>query len=140
MVRPGARQVFLGGRVAIRLARSLLPVRVLFVVDNSSWAKAYQAAVLREFDVEVVGVGREVPGRIREFRPHVLVLDVVLPHLHGIHIAELLREDWPQLPIVFTTQDFDHRSALPPMTEYLEKPYSAETLIDHINRAAAYTR
>jgi DNA-binding NtrC family response regulator len=113
---------------------------VLFVVDNGGWGKNYDAALRREYDVEVVAVGREVPARIREFRPHVLVLDVVLPHLHGIHVAELLREDWPHLPIVFTTDDFDHRSALPSMTEYLEKPYSPETLIDSINRAAAYTR
>jgi DNA-binding response OmpR family regulator len=81
-----------------------------------------------------------VPARIRQFRPHVLVLDVVLPHLHGIHIAELLREDWPQLPIVFTTQEFDHCTTLPSMTEYLEKPYSPDTLIDSINRAALFTR
>ncbi|HLJ75126.1 MAG TPA: response regulator [Thermoanaerobaculia bacterium] len=113
---------------------------MLFVVDNGGWGKNYDAALQREYDVDVVAVGREVPGRIREFRPHVLVLDVVLPHLHGIHVAELLREDWPHLPIVFTTGDFDHRSTLPSMTEYLEKPYSPETLIDSINRAAAYTR
>ena len=113
-------------------------MRVLFVVDNGGWTKNYEAALQREYEVEVVPVGREVPVRIRQFRPHVLVLDVVLPHLHGIHVAELLREDWPQLPIVFTTDDFDHRSALPSMTEYLEKPYSPETLIERINRAAAY--
>ena len=115
-------------------------MRVLFVVDNGGWTKNYEAALQREYEVEVVAVGREVPQRIREFRPHVLVLDVVLPHLHGIHIAELLREDWPRLPIVFTTIDFDHRTSLPPMTEYLAKPYSPDTLIDSINRAAAYTR
>ncbi|HJT16123.1 MAG TPA: response regulator [Thermoanaerobaculia bacterium] len=115
-------------------------MRVLFIVDNSGWTKNYEAALQREYDVEVVAVGRDVPMRIRQFRPHVLVLDVVLPHLHGIHVAELLREDWPQLPIVFTTEDLDHRTMLPPMTEYLEKPYSPDTLIDSINRAAVCTR
>src|ERR1700751_1645274 len=98
--------IFVGGRGAICPPPSLLVVRVLFVVDNNgAWGRNYDAALQREYDVDVVAVGREVPLRIREFRPHVLVLDVVLPHLHGIHVAELLREDWPQLPIVFTTDD-----------------------------------
>jgi len=113
-------------------------VRVLFVVDNGQWVRAAEG-LLQRFEVEVVPVGRKVPSRIREYDPHVLVLDVKLPHLNGVTVAHLLREDWPHLPIVFASDDYDPSEAsLPEMTAFLPKPYSVGTLADLITRAAAY--
>src|SRR5690242_4970136 len=67
----GARRpkVFGRGRVAIGRSRSLLAVRILFIVDNATWIRNAEAALSRQFEVEVVTVGRKVPVRIREFRP-----------------------------------------------------------------------
>ena len=110
-------------------------VRVLFVVDNGSDGSGAERLSQQQFDVDIVSVGRQLPGRIRDFRPDVLVLDVVLPHLSGVTVAELLREDWPLLPIVFTSEDFDPaESPLPTMTEFLPKPYSLDALINAIRR------
>jgi len=113
-------------------------VRVLFVVDNGQWVRAAETLVKR-FEVEVVELGRKVPERIRAYDPHVLVLDVKLSHLNGLTVAELLRADWPDLPIVFASEDYDPAEArLPEMTAFLPKPYSIGTLTDMITRAAAY--
>ena len=89
----------------------------------------------QQFDTEVVDVGSQVPGMIREYDPDVLVLDVALPHLNGVTVAGLLREDWPHLPIVLASEDFDPaESPLPSMTEYLPKPYAVDGLIRAIQR------
>lgn len=113
-------------------------MRVLFVVDNGQWVRAAESLVGR-FEVEVVALGRKVPKRIREYDPHVLVLDVKLSHMNGLTVAELLREDWPDLPIVFATESYDPAERrLPEMTAFLPKPYSAATLENLITRAAAY--
>jgi len=113
-------------------------VRVLFVVDNGQWVRAAEGLAER-FEVEVVPVGRKVPGRIRDYDPHVLVLDIKLPHLNGVTVAHLLREDWPDLPIVFASDEYDPSEAcLPEMTAFLPKPYSAAMLADLITRAATY--
>lgn len=44
---------------------------------------------------------------IRHFQPDVLLLDVSLTHLNGIAVAGLLREDWPDLPIIFAAAPCD---------------------------------
>jgi DNA-binding response OmpR family regulator len=110
-------------------------VRVLFVVDNVSELPAAEAMSHQRFETEVVDVGRQVPGMIREYDPDVLVLDVALPHLNGVTVAELLREDWPHLPIVLASDGFDPaESPLPALTEYLPKPYCVDGLVQAIQR------
>lgn len=113
-------------------------MRVLFVVDNGGWVRTVET-LSKQFEVEVIPVGHKVPNRIRDYNPHVLVLDVKLPHLNGDVVAQLVREDWPELPIVFASENVDPESLrLPDMTALLPKPYSAATLADLITRAATY--
>ena len=113
-------------------------MRILFVVDNAQWVRAVEE-LAPQFEVQVVHLGRKVPASIRDWNPDVLVLDVKLPHLNGITVAELVREDWPHLPIVFACEDYDTGDRrLPVMCAFLAKPYSAATLAHLITRAAAY--
>ena len=81
-------------------------MRVLFVVDNSQWVRAVED-LAAQFEVQVVHLGRKVPASIRDWSPDVLVLDVKLPHLNGVTVAQLVREDWPELPIVFASDDYE---------------------------------
>src|SRR5207245_4462069 len=104
--------------------------RILCVVDNGCELRAAEAMSHQQFETEVVDVGRQVPGMIREYAPDVLVLDVALPHLNGVTVAGLLREDWPRLPIVLASENFDPAdSPLPAMTEFLPKPYGVDALV-----------
>lgn len=113
-------------------------MRVLFVVDNGQWVRAVEE-LAAQFEVQVVHLGRKVPASIRDWNPDVLVLDVKLPHLNGVTVAQLVREDWPELPIVFASDDYNGAELrLPDLTALLPKPYSAATLADLITRAATY--
>jgi len=106
-------------------------VRVLLVEDNDTAGRSVASALSEPFHVASVALGRKVPDIIRDFDPDVLILDVSLPHMNGITVAALLREDWPDLPIILATSEFEpNESDLPPRTHFLPKPFTVDMLAE----------
>ena len=91
-----------------------LDYRVLVVEDDASQA-LYAQAILRHRGIasHVVSRGDAVLPAIAEFRPDLVLLDLYLPDLNGIEVAQLVRErpEHALLPIVFVSgeQDLDRR-------------------------------
>jgi len=76
-------------------ARPSLPgTRILVVEDDPTNAKL-MAILLRseDCDVKVVGSAEAALAVIPTFEPRVIVLDLVLPRLGGVALAELLKQD-----------------------------------------------
>lgn len=84
-------------------------VRVL-VVDDSAFARKVMREVLAaESDLEVVGLahnGLEALEKVKELRPDVLTLDLLMPGLDGVGVL-LAMSEWPDRPhaVVVTTLD-----------------------------------
>jgi two-component system chemotaxis response regulator CheB len=82
-------------------------VRVL-VVDDSAFARKVMREVLAaEGDVEIVGLahnGLEALEKVKELRPDVLTLDLLMPELGGVGVLQAMSE-WPDRPhaVVVTT-------------------------------------
>ncbi len=75
---------------------------------------------------------------IRDFKPDVLLLEVSLPYMNGIAVAGLLREDWPDLPIVIASSGCDpDELELPTKTHFLLKPYPIDSLVEMLYRASS---
>jgi DNA-binding response OmpR family regulator len=109
-------------------------IRLLLVEDNIQAARAVQLALLEHgFEVQVIHCGREVPGALAHHQSQVLVLDLTLPDIDGVVVAELVRRDWPHVPLILTTGH--QRSALiEPLlrnaqTAFLQKPYEISELV-----------
>jgi hypothetical protein len=49
-------------------------------------------------------------------------------------IAQLLRENWPSLPIILVAPLNGHELPLPPRVELLPRPYSIEALVEAVVR------
>lgn len=68
-----------------------------------------------------------------------LILEVVLPDLIGLHLARTLREAQPDLPVIFVSSYFDEVLArswlLGDRWEFLQKPFSVETLTSKVRAA-----
>jgi two-component system chemotaxis response regulator CheB len=85
------------------------PIRVL-VIDDSAFARKVMREVLAaEAGVEVVGFARdglEALEKIKELRPQVVTLDLLMPELDGVGVLEAIA-DWPDRPhaVVVTTLD-----------------------------------
>ncbi len=85
-------------------------------------------------EIRTVQNGDAALVKIAEFQPDMLLLDPMLPKVSGFDVAQKVRGQMPDLPIimitavyrglVYRTQAIDKYGA----TEYLEEPVSAETL------------
>ncbi len=101
------------------------------IVDVVSMALRFQG-----FEVASAATGREALDQVAEFRPDLMVLDVMLPDMEGFDVAERLGAQRSAVPIVFLTA----RDATPDKVrgltsggdDYVTKPFSLEELVARI--------
>src|ERR1700693_1532603 len=55
------------------------------------------------FDVGGAATGREALAAVTRFKPHLMVLDVMLPDMEGFDVASRLRAQRTGVPIIFLT-------------------------------------
>lgn len=111
--------------------RTLIIRRVLIVDDEQSIVDGV-AELLRQrgMAVDEASTGRAAIERIRECEPDVAIVDLRLPDMHGIQVAEGLRQIAPGLRIIFasshgTTEDVPLRAG---HTMLLQKPFNSAEL------------
>jgi two-component system OmpR family response regulator len=101
------------------------------IVDVISMALRFQG-----FAVESAGTGREALETITEFRPHLVVLDVMLPDMEGFEVAERLDARRLGVPVIFLTARDAAEDKLRGLTtggdDYVTKPFSLEELVARI--------
>src|SRR3954452_12182033 len=68
------------------------------IVDVISMALRYQG-----FEVASAATGGEALSQVKAFRPHLMVLDVMLPDMEGFDVAERLGAQRADVPIIFLT-------------------------------------
>src|SRR5664280_94368 len=79
-------------------------LRVLVVDDVASLADLLTMALRYEgWEVRSTGDGRSAVRTAREFRPDAVVLDVMLPDITGLEVLRQLRNEAPQVPVLFLT-------------------------------------
>jgi signal transduction histidine kinase len=122
------------------LERGVLTGRVLLVEDDVSVRRVAER-ILSEagFTVVSAGNGPEALARFAEGRFDILVSDVVMPGgMSGPELADLLREDQPDLPVVLASGHArDHltrRGPLPRGTQVVGKPFDAAMLLEAVQR------
>ena len=89
------------------------------------------------FAVETAGTGGEAVARAGEFRPHVMVLDVMLPDFDGFEVARRLAAGrGGGIPILFLTARDTTQDKVRGLTlwgdDYVTKPFSVEELIARV--------
>jgi two-component system OmpR family response regulator len=112
-------------------------VRVLVVDDERNITDLVAMALRYErFTVARAHTGREALQAVSEFRPHLMVLDVMLPDLSGFEIAERLASRGERIPILFLTARDATEDKVRGLTlggdDYLTKPFSLEELVARI--------
>jgi two-component system, OmpR family, response regulator len=111
--------------------------RVLVVDDEPNIADVISIALrYNDYQVLTAADGQEALKAVAEFRPHLLVLDVMLPDLDGFEVARRLRERADETPIVFLTARDTTEDKVRGLTiggdDYVTKPFSVEELLARI--------
>src|SRR6195256_814685 len=113
------------------------PLRVLVVDDEPNIADVISMALRYEgFEVETAANGAEALAGVESYRPHLMVLDIMLPDMEGFEVARRLGGARAELPIVFLTARDTQEDKIRGLTtggdDYVTKPFSLEELIARI--------
>jgi two-component system OmpR family response regulator len=109
-------------------------VRVLVVDDEPSIVDVISMALRHQgFGVEAAASGKDALDQVRRWRPHVMVLDVMLPDMDGFEVARRLSAEHADVPIVFLSARDATADKVRGLTaggdDYVTKPFSLEELI-----------
>ncbi|MEU4220731.1 response regulator transcription factor [Actinoplanes sp. NPDC026623] len=121
--------------------------RVLVADDDPRQAEVVRRYLASEgHDVVVVHDGRAALGEGRRLRPDLVVLDVMMPGLDGLHVCRTLRRESDVLILMLTARTTEDDLLLGlelGADDYLTKPYSprelmarARTLLRRASRGA----
>jgi two-component system OmpR family response regulator len=114
--------------------------RILVVDDEPSITDLITMALhIHGATVEVAHSGAEALRAVQEFRPHLVVLDVMLPDLDGFTVLERMGRERrsADTPVLFLTARGDLDDRLRGLAlggdDYMTKPFSVEELLLRIN-------
>jgi two-component system OmpR family response regulator len=122
-------------------------LRVLVVDDEPSIVDVISMALRHHgFSVAAAATGTDALTRAREWRPHVMVLDVMLPDMDGFDVARQLAGERAGVPILFLSARDATADKVRGLTtggdDYVTKPFSLEELIARLRiilrRTGAY--
>ncbi len=110
------------------------PVRALVVDDEATLTDLLQMALRYEgWEIRTAGDGRTALQAAREFKPDVIVLDIMLPDIDGLTVLSRLRADGHEIPVLFLTAKDSLDDRIAGLTaggdDYVTKPFSLEELV-----------
>jgi DNA-binding NarL/FixJ family response regulator len=98
-------------------------VRVLIADDQTFIRQGLSAVLSDEKDIEVCAEavdGRDALAKSLEFRPDVVIMDLIIPRLDGLEATKLIRKALPKLKVLSISQ-YD----IPEMVKEAEKAGAA---------------
>jgi two-component system, OmpR family, response regulator len=101
------------------------------IVDVISMALKYQG-----FEVASAATGQEAIAQVAAVKPHLILLDVMLPDMEGFDVAERLSAAHSRMPIIFLTARDAVEDKVRGLTaggdDYVTKPFSLEELVARV--------
>lgn len=114
-------------------------VRVLLVEDAPFLCHALARLLrLHGFEVMEANNGREALDRVHDFRPDLIVTDLMMPVMDGVELIERLRQDvrTAEVPVLAITADSsartEQRARAAGAADFLTKPVDLSHLFDRL--------
>ncbi|MHB9154451.1 MAG: response regulator [Endomicrobiales bacterium] len=123
-----------------RITAALSPRKILVAEDDRQMADILSLILKNSgYEVKMTHDGTETLREIKAFRPHLLVLDVMLPVVDGFHICQTMNEDHsfeprPRVLIVSgRSSDWDQNlGAACGAEEYIVKPFNHDYFLKKV--------
>ena len=108
--------------------------RILVVDDESSISDLISTSLrFVGFEVRTAATGSEALTVAEEFKPHAVVLDVMLPDSDGFEVCRQLRSEGLNIGVLFLTAKDGMEDKVAGLTiggdDYMTKPFSLEELV-----------
>jgi CheY-like chemotaxis protein len=117
--------------------------RVLIIDDEVTFTRMLRMNLEKDgrYEVREENRGRRGSSAAREFKPHIIFLDVIMPDVNGGEVAALIQSDpnLKHIPIVFLTATLSPKEAGKDGTHrggyaFLAKPVTLSQLIEYIEK------
>lgn len=113
-------------------------IRVLIVDDISNTRESIRRLLEFENDIEVIGEAADGPEALRlaDSRPDIILMDINMPGMDGIHTTELLVTRIPESTVVMMSvqgdQAYVRRAMMAGAKEFIIKPFKGSELANTI--------
>jgi len=112
---------------------------ILFVEDNEQVCE-FAVAALKDFGYTVVAIDNGIEAlkvvEKEQFKPDLVITDLVMPKMNGKELAEKLTSSFPHIKIIFTSgyaeDHLVHEGELESHINFVEKPYTFNNLLNKI--------
>lgn len=119
------------------------PVRVLIVDDQRLFRESLAGLLRGARGISVVGLAEDGEDAIRQaeaMRPDVVLMDIVMPRLDGIHATARITAAQPEAHVVMLASDQTDESVVESLRAgsagFIAKDTDAKTLVEAVLRAA----
>ncbi len=117
--------------------------RVLLIEDDTAVLEQVEALLVEEgFEVASTNTAEEGLERLENEGAHLVLTDLCLPGADGLEVVERARSLSPYTPVVVMTAHASIDTAVDAMRRgafhYLEKPFSADSLLEHVKKAVEH--
>lgn len=117
--------------------------KILFVDDEETFAKMMKIVLEEsgEYEIKVETKGAKVVSTAKEFKPDLVLLDIIMPDLDGCEVLQRLQEEdsLKNIPVVFLTalvreNEVLSRNGIISGYPFIAKPVTIEKLTACINQ------
>jgi len=115
----------------------------LVIVDDAPFIREALRTLVSETEFECVGEaadGIEAVKIIRELKPELVLLDLVLPKKNGITVAREILEDMPKIKIIACSTESQSGLTLKALdagcVNFLTKPFTSRSLLSILRTTA----
>ncbi len=115
--------------------------RILIVEDEMSIVELLTLILMREgYEVSSCQTGRDAISMMKEFHPHLVLLDVMLPGLDGAGIIKIMSEDemLSNIPVLVTSALVESAHMFQPYPQvkgFCSKPFVLTDLVAKVKKA-----
>ena len=110
--------------------------RILVVDDEQIVTEVVERYLLREgYEVKIAFDGAQALNIAREWNPHLVILDLMLPEIDGLDVCRQLRQDSP-VPIIMLTAKGEETDRIIGLElgadDYIVKPFSPREVVARV--------
>ena len=114
----------------------------ILIVDDDSMIVEFLGTVLRKegYEIKEAFGGEQGFKRAKEYRPDLMILDLMMPDMHGFDVCQAVQEDGTlkEMKILISSAkgyEVDKKASMRlGASGYLNKPFSAETLVAEVEK------
>ena len=113
----------------------------ILIVDDSDFSRKSISDMLSGPNYEVIGEaanGREAINVLKESNAHIIILDIVMPEMSGLELAEFITQNFNDVSIIMISSLAQENIVIDAISagasDFLQKPFDKRTLTNSIDK------